>query len=89
MYKKIKRFCSWCATKMRIFWSWYKSLYRGRAWYTKTLVGFVSLIVMLFLYLGAVDINFLGFSVRVLAISQELMILRQVRHLRFIVQMAN
>ena len=59
MYKKIKRFCSWCATKMRIFWSWYKSLYRGRAWYTKTLIGFVSLIVMLFLYLGAVDINFL------------------------------
>ena len=59
MYKKIKRFCSWCATKMHIFWSWYKSLYRGRAWYTKTLVGFVSLIVMLFLYLGAVDINFL------------------------------
>ena len=59
MYKKIKRFCSWCATKMRTFWSWYKSLYRGRAWYTKTLVGFVSLIVMLFLYLGAVDINFL------------------------------
>lgn len=59
MYKKIKRFCSWCATKMRTFWSWYKSLYRGRAWYTKTLVGFVSFIVMLFLYLGAVDINFL------------------------------
>ena len=59
MYKKIKRFCSLCATKMRTFWSWYKSLYRGRAWYTKTLVGFVSLIVMLFLYLGAVDINFL------------------------------
>ena len=49
MYKKIKRFCSWCATKMRTFWSWYKSLYRGRAWYTKTLVGFVSFIVMLFL----------------------------------------
>ena len=59
MYKKIKRFCSLCATKMRTFWSWYKSLYGGRAWYTKTLVGFVSLIVMLFLYLGAVDINFL------------------------------
>lgn len=59
MYKKIKRFCSLCATKMRTFWAWYKSLYGGRAWYTKTLVGFVSLIVMLFLYLGAVDINFL------------------------------
>lgn len=59
MYKKIKRFFSWCAKKMRTFWSWYKSLYKGRAWYTKTLVGIVSLIVMMFLYLGAVDINFL------------------------------
>ena len=59
MYKKIKRFSSWCATKIRTFWAWYKSLYRGRTWYTKTFVGFVSLIVMLFLYLGAVDINFL------------------------------
>lgn len=59
MYKKINRFFSWCAKKMRAFWSWYKSLYKGRAWYTKTLVGFVSLIVMMFLYLGAVDINFL------------------------------
>lgn len=59
MYNKIKSIFSWCAKKMRNFWSWYKSLYRGRAWYTKTLVVFVSLIVTFFLYLGAVDINFL------------------------------
>ena len=44
---------------MRSFCSWYKSLYKGRAWYTKTLVVFASLTVSLFLYLGAVDINFL------------------------------
>ena len=41
------------------FWPWYKGLYRGRAWYTKTLVAFASLIVAFLLYLGAVDINFL------------------------------
>ena len=44
---------------VRKFWPWYKGLYRGRAWYTKTLVAFASLIVAFLLYLGAVDINFL------------------------------
>ena len=59
MYNKIKRFCIWCVSSLRSFCSWYKSLYKGRAWYTKTLVVFASLTVSLFLYLGAVDINFL------------------------------
>ena len=40
-------------------WPWYKSLYKGRPWYIKTLVVVASLIVAFFLYLGAVDINFL------------------------------
>ena len=40
-------------------WPWYKGLYQGRPWYVKTIVGIVSLIVAFFLYLGAVDINFL------------------------------
>ena len=40
-------------------WKWYKNLYQGRKWYTKTAVGFVSLIVMFLLYLVMVDINFL------------------------------
>ena len=40
-------------------WPWYKSLYKGRPWYVKTLVGIVSLIVAFFVYLGAVDTNFL------------------------------
>lgn len=57
MFNKIKRFASWLWGKARKFWPWYKSLYRGKAWYTKTCVAFVSLIVLFFLYLGAVDIN--------------------------------
>ena len=40
-------------------WPWYKSLYKGRPWYVKTLVAIVSLIAAFFIYLGAVDTNFL------------------------------
>ena len=40
-------------------WPWYKSLYQGRPWYIKIPVAIASLIVAFFLYLGAVDINFL------------------------------
>ncbi|MGI6223444.1 MAG: transglycosylase domain-containing protein [Prevotella sp.] len=56
---KIKRFLQWSWKKIKGFWPWYKNLYHGKAWYTKTLIGIVSLIVVFFLYLGAVDINFL------------------------------
>ncbi|MBQ8714372.1 MAG: transglycosylase domain-containing protein [Prevotella sp.] len=41
------------------FWQWYKGLYQGRKWYTKTAVGFASFIVAFILYLFMVDINFL------------------------------
>ncbi|MBP3776627.1 MAG: transglycosylase domain-containing protein [Prevotella sp.] len=41
------------------FWQWYKGLYEGRKWYTKTAVGFASFIVAFILYLFMVDINFL------------------------------
>ncbi len=57
--KKIKAFFGWIWRKLRAFWPWYKGLYRGQKWYTKTLLGFVSFLVMFILYLGAVDINFL------------------------------
>ena len=40
-------------------WPWYISLYKGRPWYIKLLSAFVTVIVSFFLYLGAVDINFL------------------------------
>ena len=46
---------SWQAAKK--FWPWYKSLYYGKTWYMKSLIGFLSCIVAFFLYLGAVDIN--------------------------------
>ena len=45
--------------KIKGIWPWYKGLYQGRAWYIKTLVAIASLVVAFFLYLGAVDMNFL------------------------------
>lgn len=57
--KKIKAIFAWCTRKAREFWPWYKSLYVGKPWYKKTLVGIVSFFALILLYLGAVDINFL------------------------------
>ena len=57
--KKVKAFLGWCWRKARGFWPWYKGLYKGRAWYTKTLIGIVSFFALILIYLGAVDINFL------------------------------
>lgn len=54
---KIKSILSWSWDKAQKFWPWYKGLYQGRAWYTKTVIAFVSCIVAFILYLGAVDIN--------------------------------
>ena len=45
--------------KIKGLWPWYKGLYQGRAWYIKTLAAIASLVVAFFLYLGAVDMNFL------------------------------
>ena len=56
---KVKTLFAWLWHKLRAFWPWYKSLYQGRAWYTKTLIALASCIVAFILYLGAVDINFL------------------------------
>ena len=56
---KVKRFFSLCYRKTGQFITWYKNLYKGRPWYIKTITAIVSMIVLLFLYLGAVDINFL------------------------------
>ena len=54
---KIKTLFAWTWHKICAFWPWYRNLYKGRAWYTKTLIGFASFIVAFILYLGAVDIN--------------------------------
>ena len=56
---KVQKAFSWIIRRPRVFWLWYKGLYKGRAWYTKTCVAFVSSTLALFLYLGMVDINFL------------------------------
>lgn len=56
---KVKRFFSLCYRKTGQFITWYKNLYKERPWYMKTITAIVSMIVLLFLYLGAVDINFL------------------------------
>ena len=57
--KKIKNILILCLNKIKVFLAWYKSLYKGKAWYVKTLVGTASCIVAFFLYLGMVDMNFL------------------------------
>lgn len=59
MFKKIGTFFVYILKKSKAFFRWYKNLYKGRAWYTKTFIGFCSCIVAFFLYLGMVDINFL------------------------------
>ena len=56
---KLKNLLIICLKKTKAFFSWYRNLYRGKAWYTKTIIGIASLIVTFILYLGMVDINFL------------------------------
>ena len=57
---KVKRFFSLCYRKTGQFITWYKNLYKGRPWYTKAITAIVSMIHLLLLYLGAVDITFLS-----------------------------
>jgi penicillin-binding protein 1A len=40
-------------------WPWYKGLYKGRPWWMKTIVGLATVVLLFFLYLGAVDNNVL------------------------------
>lgn len=55
--KKITSVLHNMAVKSKAAWRWYKSLFIGRPWYIKTVSGLCSLIVLFFLYLGAVDMN--------------------------------
>ena len=55
----MKQYIDKCWQTLKKFWPWYKGLYRGRRWYTKTAVAFASFIVAFLLYLVMVDINFL------------------------------
>ena len=56
---KIGYYLHLIAKSLRKAGVWYKGLYKGKKWYTKTLVAFISFIVAFILYLVAVDINFL------------------------------
>lgn len=57
MIMKIRHYVDVIFEKCCAFFRWYKSLYQGRAWYAKTCAAIVSLIILFFLYLGAVDLN--------------------------------
>lgn len=57
--EKLKQIITWIATKCKALWQWYKGCFTGRPWYIKIVNGFLSLIVLFILYLGAVDINLL------------------------------
>ena len=51
MVDKCKKFFRECLSKLNTFWSWYKGLYKGKPVWRKILNGFLSFIVLLFLYL--------------------------------------
>lgn len=57
--KRIFNIIKTCWEKATVFFRWYANLYKGRAWYTKTMLGIMSFIVSIFIWLGLVDINFL------------------------------
>lgn len=59
MMNKIKNIFKWFLNAIQSLWLWYKSMYQGRAWYIKALIGFISCIIAFIVYLGMVDINFL------------------------------
>lgn len=48
---------TWLYTKR--FTKWYKNLYKGKKWYVKSIIAFISFIVSIIIYLGLVDMNFL------------------------------
>ena len=53
MLDKLRKIFVLVIKKLGAFFRWYKNLYKGRAWYTKTILGFCSSIVAFFLYLGS------------------------------------
>ncbi|MBQ9652578.1 MAG: penicillin-binding protein [Prevotella sp.] len=55
----LRRALQWIGRVSRIFWTWYRGLYKHTKWYTKACTIFCSLIVLFIIYLGMVDMNFL------------------------------
>lgn len=60
MWDEIKKALSLVGRCFKKAATWYAGLFKGRPWYIKLLSGIASFIVFIILYLGAVDINFLG-----------------------------
>lgn len=56
---KLKNILQWCRQTAASSFTWYKNLYKNKAWYIKTIIAFVSCLVAFIIYLGMVDINFL------------------------------
>ena len=59
MVEKLKNIAFRLINALRKCTQWYKALYTGKPLWRKILIGLASFFVALFLYLGAVDINFL------------------------------
>ena len=59
MVEKLTNIAFRLINAVRKFTQWYKALYTGKPLWRKILIGLASFFVALFLYLGAVDINFL------------------------------
>ena len=56
----VKKILLWCKDKIVGIGRWYARLYKGKAWYVKLIVGILSFLLAFIIYLGMVDINFLG-----------------------------
>lgn len=60
MWDKLKQLLIYIGHIFKRIFSWYIHLFKGRPWYIKILSGVISFFLCIILYLGAVDINFLG-----------------------------
>ncbi len=54
---KLLAFAKWCGRKIKSFFPWYISLYKGKRKSVKALIAFASLIVFTVFYFAAVDLN--------------------------------
>ena len=57
---KVKDMLRYIGRLMKRALKWYVGIFKGRPWYIKIVSAIATLVVACFLYLGAVDINFLG-----------------------------
>ncbi|MCF0243938.1 MAG: transglycosylase domain-containing protein [Bacteroidaceae bacterium] len=60
MKTKLFRILIWPFKQVYNLCKWYVGLFKGRAWYTKTILSICSFIIFMLTFFGMVDINFLG-----------------------------